>query len=67
MSKLLGGIFIGVFAGAFAFEVLKRVKPDWADAVQGGVELTVDGLESAVSSSKGKKSGKKRAQSIPVE
>jgi len=67
MSKLLGGIFIGVFAGAFAFEVLKRVKPDWADAVQGGVDLTVDGLESAISSVKGKKPRKKRAQTIPVD
>ena len=67
MSKLLGGIFIGVFAGAFIFEVLKRTKPDWADVVQGGVELTVDGLESAVSSAKGTKNGNKRARSIPVE
>ena len=66
MGKLLGGIFIGVFAGAFAFEVLKRVKPDWADVVQGGVDLTVDGLESAIGSV-GEKPGKRRAQTIPVE
>lgn len=67
MGKLLGGIFIGVFAGAFAFEVLKRIKPDWANTMQGGVEMTVDGLESAVSSVKSAKNGNKRAQSIPVE
>jgi hypothetical protein len=67
MSKLLGGIFIGVFAGAFAFELLKRIKPDWADTLHGGVALTVDGLENVVSSFKGKKSENRRAQSIPVE
>lgn len=67
MGKLLGGIFIGVFAGAFAFEVLKRIKPDWADVVQGGVDLTMDGLENAVNSIKSEKTGRKRAQSIPVE
>jgi len=67
MNKLLGGVFIGVFAGAFAYEVLKRVKPDWADVLHGGVEMAVNGVEDIVSSYTGRSKGKPRAESIPVE
>lgn len=72
MSKLLAGIFLGVFAGAFTYEVLKRLKPDWADLMQDGVEKTVDGIENAVVKPfvkpfTEKTDGKSRARSIPVE
>ncbi|GMT43174.1 MAG: hypothetical protein IEMM0002_1585 [bacterium] len=67
MSKLLTGVFIGVFAGAFSYEILKRIKPDWAGILQAGMEKTVDGLEDAVGPMKKEKSRKPRAQSIPVD
>lgn len=63
MYKLLAGVFIGVFAGVFTYEILKRVKPDWAGVLQDGVEKTVNGLEGIVGGPlTGKKPGKRRAK-----
>ncbi len=67
MNKLLAGVFLGVFAGAFTYEILKRVKPDWAGILHDGVERTVDGIEGAISPFTERGNGKSRAKSIPVE
>ncbi|MEE8484684.1 MAG: hypothetical protein V3S46_08805 [Nitrospinota bacterium] len=67
MNRLLAGVFLGVFAGAFTYEILKRVRPDWAGILHDGLERTVDGIEGVITPFTGRDNGKSRAKSIPVE
>ena len=43
MGKLLGGLFVGVFAGALAYEVVKRVKPEIANKCAASVRKVIKG------------------------
>jgi NhaP-type Na+/H+ or K+/H+ antiporter len=47
MWKILGGVFIGVFLGALAVEVLKRTRPDLLE----NIEETAKAAASAVGGS----------------
>ncbi|MEW6219796.1 MAG: hypothetical protein AB1634_09730 [Thermodesulfobacteriota bacterium] len=48
MTKLACGIFVGIFAGALAMEVLKRANPIAAGALQAGCARLVGGVWSVL-------------------
>ncbi|GAB4282129.1 MAG: hypothetical protein Kow0092_37220 [Deferrisomatales bacterium] len=47
MKELIGGALVGVFVGAFAVEVLHRVKPDLAEKIEEKAAAAAEKLVSA--------------------
>lgn len=44
MFKFVSGVLIGVFAGAFTFEVIKRLKPEMAKSTEQKAKELADRL-----------------------
>ncbi len=68
MGKLLAGIFVGVFTGALAYEVLKRSNNDLAKKCCQSIDSVIDGISNLAcgpAKSKAKKASSKM-KSIPV-
>ncbi len=47
MWKIVGGVLVGVFVGAFAVELIKRTRPDLLGSVERKARLAADALWSA--------------------
>jgi len=52
MIKILGGVVIGVFVGAFAVELLRRTRPELIDDIERKARDTVDSILSAYESAR---------------
>lgn len=44
MWKLLGGLFVGVFVGAFAVELIRRTRPELLESLEHSARTTADVL-----------------------
>ena len=44
MLKMIGGIFIGVFIGSLMAEIVKRERPELAEAIEGKAKEATDML-----------------------
>ena len=50
MWKVLGGVVVGVFVGAFAVEVIKRLRPDMLEGIERRARGASDALAGAFKS-----------------
>jgi hypothetical protein len=47
MWKLIGGVFVGIFLGALAVELIKRTRPELLEGIENGARTAADILTSS--------------------
>jgi hypothetical protein len=65
MSKLVAGVFFGVFTGALVYEVFRRVRPDLDQRLMGQVDHFASTLRKKLRGNSGSRPA--RLKMIPVE
>ncbi|MBF0170029.1 MAG: hypothetical protein HQK87_02895 [Nitrospinae bacterium] len=67
MSKLLAGVFLGVFGGVLAYEVAKKTAPTLTKGLQDGIDTASGYVADWVSKAKEKAAPAPKRKKIPVQ